>query len=85
MSCNPPLLLSSCPGRAPPQHAFNIIFLYVYVCFVCFVVVAMMAFCGSPPTRERKESHQEKKREKMKKVTPNFFFLAADLLISLLI
>jgi hypothetical protein len=48
------------------------------VCFVCFVVVAMMmAFCGSPQ-RERKESQK-------KKVTPNFFFLAADLLISLLI
>ena len=79
MSCNPPLLLS-CPGRAPPQHAFNIFFLYMYV---CFVVVAMMAFCGSG---KRKESHQERRRRKLKKSNAKFFFiLAADLLISLLI
>ena len=63
MSCNPPLLLS-CPGRAPPQHAFNIIF-FIYVCVFC-------VFCSSGDDgflrlREKKRVASREKKKKIEK------------------
>jgi len=67
MSCKPPF---SCPGRAPPQHAFNIL---LYVCVCKCVCVVMTMVCGSPllllHSREKMQSSCQEK----KKVTPIFF------------
>jgi hypothetical protein len=65
MSCNPPLLLS-CPGRAPPQHAFNILF----ICMCVFCV-----FCSSGDDDGfLRLSPKGKKRVSEEKSNAKFFF-----------